>query len=306
MTVIEFLKEEKINSSLIEGIMEFRASHPVREEDRGRIPVPRYLYYGRDVWEQAVAALLCGQNLLLTGPKATGKNILAQNLAAAFGRPVWDISLHVNMDASGLIGTDTFENGAVVFRPGPVYRCGISGGFGVLDEINMARNEALAVLHGILDFRRTIDVPGYDVVRMDEGTRFIATMNYGYAGTRELNEALTSRFSCLQMPAITGENLEKLINREYPGLKRTYARQFVQLFLDIERKCQSAQLSTRPLDLRGLLDAGRLMERGLDAGAALDMGLTNKSFDPYEQTLVRDLIRARIPKKLEREKLFAD
>ena len=51
MTVIEFLKEEKINSSLIEGIMEFRASHPVREEDRGRIPVPRYLYYGRDVWE---------------------------------------------------------------------------------------------------------------------------------------------------------------------------------------------------------------------------------------------------------------
>ena len=163
MTVIEFLKEEKINSSLIQGIVDFRASHPVREEERGRIPVPRYLYYGREVWEQAIAALLCGQNLLLAGPKATGKNILAQNLAAAFGRPVWDISLHVNMDASGLIGTDTFQNGAVVFRPGPVYRCGISGGFGVLDEINMARNEALAVLHGILDFRRTIDVPGYDV-----------------------------------------------------------------------------------------------------------------------------------------------
>lgn len=169
MTVIEFLKEEKINSSLIQGIVDFRASHPVREEERGRIPVPRYLYYGREVWEQAIAALLCGQNLLLAGPKATGKNILAQNLAAAFGRPVWDISLHVNMDASGLIGTDTFQNGAVVFRPGPVYRCGISGGFGVLDEINMARNEALAVLHGILDFRRTIDVPGYDVVHMDGG-----------------------------------------------------------------------------------------------------------------------------------------
>ena len=57
---------------------------------------------------------------------------------------------------------------------------------------------------------------------------------------------------------------------------------------------------------RQLLDAVRLMEKGLDAVAALDMGLTNKSFDPYEQTLVRDLIRARIPKKLEREKLFAD
>ena len=32
MTVIEFLKEEKINSSLIQGIVDFRASRPVREE----------------------------------------------------------------------------------------------------------------------------------------------------------------------------------------------------------------------------------------------------------------------------------
>ena len=304
--MIDFLKEEKVNSSLIEGLEEFRASHPAREEDRTRVPAPRYHYYGKEIWEQAIAALLCGQNLLLAGPKATGKNILAQNLAAAFGRPVWDISLHVNMDASGLIGTDTFENGKVVFRPGPVYRCGTQGGFGVLDEINMARNEALAVLHGVLDFRRTIDVPGYDVVHMDQAARFIATMNYGYAGTRELNEALTSRFACLQMPPISGDNLEKLLEREFPELRKTYTKQFVQLFLDMEQKCESAQLSTRPLDLRGLLDAIGLMKRGLNAGAALDMGLTNKSFDTYEQTLVRDLIRARIPKKLERDKLFSD
>ena len=30
MTVIEFLKEEKINSSLIQGIVDFRASYPVK------------------------------------------------------------------------------------------------------------------------------------------------------------------------------------------------------------------------------------------------------------------------------------
>ena len=40
-----------------------------------------------EIWEQAIAALLCGKNLLLTGGKATGKNVLAENLAAAFGRP---------------------------------------------------------------------------------------------------------------------------------------------------------------------------------------------------------------------------
>ena len=34
------------------------------------------------------AALLCGEHLLLAGPKATGKNVLAEDLAALFGRPV--------------------------------------------------------------------------------------------------------------------------------------------------------------------------------------------------------------------------
>ena len=34
-----------------------------------------------------------------------------------------DISFHVNMDAASLIGMDTFVDGAVTFRPGPVYRC---------------------------------------------------------------------------------------------------------------------------------------------------------------------------------------
>ena len=38
-------------------------------------------------------------------------------------------------------------------------------------------------------------------------------MNYGYAGTRELNEALASRFVVIDMPAITTEGLVKLLCR---------------------------------------------------------------------------------------------
>lgn len=88
------------------------------------------------------------------GPKATGKNVLAENLAALFGRPVWDISMHINVDAASLIGTDTLKGGEVCFREGPVCQCARLGGFGILDEVNMAKNEALAVLHATLDFRR--------------------------------------------------------------------------------------------------------------------------------------------------------
>ena len=302
--LLDFLKEEQINPELIRDIQAFREAHPLTEELRGRVPQPRYRYYGREIWERAAAALLCGANLLLVGGKATGKNVLAENLAMAFGRPAWDISFHVNMDAASLIGMDTFEGGQVVFRPGPVYQTARFGGFGILDEINMAKNEALAVLHSTLDFRRAIDVPGYSQLTMDGATRFIATMNYGYAGTRELNEALASRFVVLQMPTISQEGLEKLLSSEFPSLSAKYQKQFASLFLDLQKKCESAEVSSKALDLRGLLDALRLTKQGVDAADALDMGITFKAFDPYEQELIRDVINSRIPRHLTRDKLF--
>ena len=46
------------------------------------------------------------------------------------------------------------------------------------------------------------------------------------------------------------------------------------------------------------------MEKGMRVDTALDMGITNKSFDPYEKELIRDTIHARISKKLRREDLF--
>ena len=160
MSLLEFLEQEQISRELLDGIRDYRAQYSTPPALQGRIPRPRYHYYGREVWEAAIAAVLCGENLLLAGSKATGKNVLAENLAMTFGRPCWDVSFHVNMDAAGLIGMDTFENGQVTFRPGPVYLCAKNGGFGILDEINMAKNEALAVLHATLDFRRAIDGGG--------------------------------------------------------------------------------------------------------------------------------------------------
>ena len=65
--IMDFLKEEGISPKLIQEVQEFSAAHPVKEELNGRIPVPHFYYYGKKVWEEALAALLCGKNLLLSG-----------------------------------------------------------------------------------------------------------------------------------------------------------------------------------------------------------------------------------------------
>jgi len=302
--MLDFLRQEGVSERLVGEIAGYRKFYNVSGDVKDRIPVPQFMYYGAEVWEEAVSAILAGEHLLLSGPKATGKNVLAQCLAAAFGRPEWDISLYINTDAASLVGTDTFENGAVRLRKGPVLRCAEEGGFGVLDEINMAKNEALAVLHAVLDFRRVIDVPGYDRVKLHEAARFIATMNYGYAGTRDLNEALASRFMIINMPLISGENLKKLLKSRFPELKEEWARQFAELFMEIRGKCEGGEISSKALDLRGLVSAVRLMEQGLDADRAVGMGLVNKCFDDYERQLVADIVAVRLPKGLQGTQVF--
>lgn len=299
-----YLQKLNINENLKKEINSYRENYPVSHELLYRIPKPDNLYYGDEIWNQAVTALLCGENILLVGHKATGKNIFAENLAAAFGRPKWDISFHVNMDAASLIGMDTFRNGEVTFRPGPVYSAAKSGGFAILDEINMAKSEAMAVLHATLDFRRTIDVPGYDRIDLHPATRFIATMNYGYSGTKELNEALVSRFAVIKMPMISKDNLIKLIQDKFETISEQAAEEFANVFLDLQKKCENSEISSKALDIRGLIDSIALMEKGLEVHTALDMGITNKSFDMYEQTLIKDTIGARISKKIKTEDLF--
>ena len=304
MKELEFLEKQNVSPELIKRAEEFRQAYPVKDEVAGRIIRPSIPFYGKEILEMAIAAILQGQNLLLTGPKATGKNILAENLAYIFNRPSYNVSFHVNTSSGDLIGTDTFEDNEVKLRKGSIYRCAEYGGFGILDEINMAKNDAVSVLHATLDYRRSIDVPGYDKIDLHPAARCIGTMNYGYAGTKELNEALVSRFLVIDMPAQTEETLGFIFKEMFPDAKEKAVEQFVGLFLDLQLKALNSEISTKALDLRGLLAAMRIIKVGLSPALAVQMGVVNKTFDIFEKEIVEDVVRTRIPKEWTREDIY--
>ena len=295
MKEFEFLEEQGVSSTLIKKVENFRETYPVDEVAKHRVAVPSMPFYGREILEMAIAGILKGENLLLAGPKATGKNVLAENLAFIFGRPIYNVSFHVNTNSGDLIGTDTFVDNEVRLRKGSIYQCAEYGGFGVLDEINMAKNDAVSVLHATLDYRRIMDVPGYDRVKLHPATRFIATMNYGYAGTKELNEALVSRFMVINMPSLTKDRLEQILQSIFPSIEPEALEQFSGLFLDLQLKAKNGEISTKAVDLRGLIGAIRLVSGGLPPADAIDMGITNKCFDGFERELIRDIVMTRIP-----------
>ncbi|NLN98204.1 MAG: AAA domain-containing protein [Eubacteriaceae bacterium] len=304
MVMRKKLETQGVSSALLDDVESFIKKHPIEKNLEDRIPGTTTLFYGKDIWEMAICAILEGENILLVGPKATGKNVLADNICHFFKRPQWNTSFHVNTDSTSLIGTDTFIDNEVRLRRGSVYECAVNGGFGVFDEINMAKNDALVVLHSALDYRKIIDVPGYEKITLNPATRFIGTMNYEYAGTKELNEALVSRFMTIDIPKIDQETIMVILQGEFADAKPQMLEQFAGIFLDLQEKAMNSEISTKSVDLRGIMGSLRTIRRGLKPVLAVNMGVTGKTFDIYEKEIVEDVIRTRIRESWTSEDIF--
>ena len=272
---------------------QFKRQYVADEAVRSRIAEPPVKFIGDEIMELAVAALLQGENVLLSGGKATGKKYLG-------GQPC------VVVPPSGLhcvVPREYRQQHADRNRhlhrrrsaaaPRPCRAAAQYGGFCILDEINMAKNDAVAVLHSALDYRRLIDVPGYECIPIHPAARFIATMNYGYAGTRELNEALVSRFTVIRMPTLEEAQLCELLRANVPEASDENIKRCTGLFLDLNAKAVNGEISTNSVDMRGMIAALHLMTDGMAPKDAIAVSITNKCFDEYEYALVRDVALTR-------------
>ena len=58
LDMLEFLRDEGVSADITAEIEKFRDAYPEEDETlRRRVPDPRYLYYGKDIWEEAITAI---------------------------------------------------------------------------------------------------------------------------------------------------------------------------------------------------------------------------------------------------------
>ena len=89
MEELKFLEEQGVNPRMIEEVRMYREEFPVDEAVRYRVVRPLIPFYGKEILEMAIAALLQGENLLLTGSKATGKTCWRKTWPIfSTGRPI--------------------------------------------------------------------------------------------------------------------------------------------------------------------------------------------------------------------------
>lgn len=61
--MIKYLKEENIDENLIKQLEAYRKENGLA--DNARVIKPEYKYYGKKVFEEALADLLAGKNIIL-------------------------------------------------------------------------------------------------------------------------------------------------------------------------------------------------------------------------------------------------
>lgn len=138
---------------------------------------------------------------LLIGETGTGKTTLIREVAKEQDKHLIRISVNGSMGIEEILGKWLVEKGTTKWQDGILTTALREGHWVVMDEINAALPEILFVLHSLLDDDRKIILPEKDneiVVPHDE-FRFFATMNppEEYAGTKDMNKALMSRFTAV-------------------------------------------------------------------------------------------------------------
>ena len=141
------------------------------------------------------------------------------------------------------------------------------GGVLLFDEINMAEANFLqALVHPLADGERVLVLPGGEgAIKLHPHCVLAGGMNpvgSDYAGTRELNEATSSRLARIQveMP----EDIESLLRANFPEdtkLSKKHFKACSRVYKDFKSAVEQGRVSKRCLNIRGFVRALADVER---------------------------------------------
>src|SRR3990167_844694 len=205
------------------------AQNPACVISRKELPVrtdadPRFVPTAKDFIDHSEVlehlALAISENLptLIIGETGTGKTSAVRYLAHLTQNELRRVNLNGATTPDDLVGKTLLNRDGTYWIDGVLTEALRKGQWIVLDELNAASPEVLFVLQSLLDDDHYIVLHEKDdkeLVRPHPNFRLFATMNppERYAGTKELNRALMSRFSLVVSIPLPSPEVEKSIIR---------------------------------------------------------------------------------------------
>ena len=201
------------------------------------------------------------QNVLLLGPRGTGKTTLAQvSVENILKRRFVYIPCHTGTSQESLLGQwiPSRDGHGYQWIDGILTAAVRNGYVCLLDEVNSLKPEVAFAIHGLLDHRRELvltDHPGEsnepEVIKAHENFGLIAAGNPYYEGVRVMNEAFRDRFAVQIMMGYIKE-IDVNVIRNHPVCERLTIEQgegvaaFIEKVRDaVKSKAINADISTR-------------------------------------------------------------
>lgn len=134
---------------------------------------------------------------LFHGPAGTGKTANCKLICQQIQLPIMEIINCTESSDESVLGKYIPQEEKIIFKESKIVEAIRNGGAVVFEEINFSKPQHTAFLNSLLDDNGFVILDNGEKVRRNKNFRFFATMNYGYAGTRPLNEATYNRFNCV-------------------------------------------------------------------------------------------------------------
>lgn len=254
----------------------------------------------KDMLYDSFSAIAEDCHIICSGEKGTGKNVFIDTWAWILQRPLYAISINRETDKTDLLGSKTIEPvkvvdentgeetyvSKIIFQKEVLLEAMEVGGIINIDEINFADPGVTGLLHSVGDDRKQIFVPGYGLVKGDKNFIMMATMNVGYQGTMDLNEALADRF--VDIVFENNDSIADILESNCPGVPKSSIAQCDKIYGKIVGALRDADatLDDSCVTVRGFIQALKMSKR-IDLKKALIRGVADKIKDnDYRQNVI--------------------
>lgn len=194
-----------------------------------------------------VRALQMARPILLEGSPGVGKTAIVTALAQASGRQLTRINLSDQTDLMDLFGADapseTEQMGKFSWQNGPLLEAMQSGGWVLLDEMNLASQSVLEGLNSCLDHRREVYIAELDksFTCHPEFTLFAAQNPHHQGGGRKgLPASFVNRFTVVYADAFKQEDLICICQRKFPSVPADQLKGVVETATQIDQLVSQA------------------------------------------------------------------
>jgi hypothetical protein len=290
---ISYMKKANVSMENINIVLNQIQDFPPALKRRIKKPEALFIEYGSYI-SDSIEELNAGSYLRFIGNKACGKNTLTETLAWLYHRPLFELPGNESTDKTDLEGSlklETNENGELntPYEISPVIEALESGGFLVIDEVNLIRAGALSVLNG-LDSRKRLEISGYGRVEVDSGARVILTMNEGYIATMPLNEATSDRFEPIVFE--DPETIEPLLQGLFPEAPKEMISICQTVYKALKEMNAEGTISSYAISIRGMRSAIRLaLNNNKSIAKYLHQKIAGRGQDVTERMVIHGIIK---------------